>query len=218
MQKSMYSLMLMDEVVKQIDSLAQEKNTNRSNLINQILAEYVSFVTPEKQISDIFSCLDSLLNNKIFSFVDEIGESIRSVKTSLDYKYRPTVKYSIELIKYPKDNILGYLKVVFRTQSQALLNSLEYFFTAFAKMESTYLYEKYNLKVSYEIECGKFTRTLLAVDRFCITIEDAAQGINDYIAMLDEIIKNYLAENYTNFAEIEERYLQYITDKMTVII
>ena len=37
MKKSMYSLMLADEVVKAVDAMAQEQGTNRSNLINQIV-------------------------------------------------------------------------------------------------------------------------------------------------------------------------------------
>ena len=48
LQKSLYSLMLMDDVVREIDRLALQQNTNRSNFINQILAEYVSLMTPEK--------------------------------------------------------------------------------------------------------------------------------------------------------------------------
>ena len=50
LQKSLYSLMLMDDVVREIDRLALQQNTNRSNFINQILAEYVSLMTPEKRI------------------------------------------------------------------------------------------------------------------------------------------------------------------------
>jgi len=41
MAKSVYSLVLRDEVVAEIDRLAYRMNTNRSNMINQILAEYV---------------------------------------------------------------------------------------------------------------------------------------------------------------------------------
>ena len=39
MKKSMYSLMLSEDVVNEIDKLAREQSTNRSNLINQILAD-----------------------------------------------------------------------------------------------------------------------------------------------------------------------------------
>ena len=46
MKKTLYSLMLNEEVVNEIDRLAHKYGTNRSNLINQILAEHVNLVTP----------------------------------------------------------------------------------------------------------------------------------------------------------------------------
>lgn len=41
LKKTLYSLMLSDEVVREADRLAHQMGTNRSNLINQILAEYL---------------------------------------------------------------------------------------------------------------------------------------------------------------------------------
>ena len=46
MKKTLYSLVLNDEVVREVDALAHRMGTNRSNLINQILAEYVNYTTP----------------------------------------------------------------------------------------------------------------------------------------------------------------------------
>ena len=54
MKKSVYSLVLMDDVVNAIDDMAYQMNTSRSNLINQILAEHVSYITPEMRMKDIF--------------------------------------------------------------------------------------------------------------------------------------------------------------------
>ena len=51
MKKNMYSLMLAEDVIQAIDELASEKNTNRSNLINQILADYVSLTSEIYSIS-----------------------------------------------------------------------------------------------------------------------------------------------------------------------
>ena len=62
MNKSLYSLMLMDDVVKEVDKLALRAGTSRSNLVNQILAEYVSVSTPEKQIDSIFRSMEELLS------------------------------------------------------------------------------------------------------------------------------------------------------------
>ena len=46
-KKSMYSIMLMDSVVEAVDRAAYLNGTNRSNLINQILAEHLGVETPE---------------------------------------------------------------------------------------------------------------------------------------------------------------------------
>ena len=61
MSKSVYSLVLSDDVVAQIDRAAYALGTSRSNLINQVLAEYVSLITPEKRRKDIFDSLVSVL-------------------------------------------------------------------------------------------------------------------------------------------------------------
>ena len=49
MKKTLYSLMLSEDVVHEVDLLAHKLGTNRSNLINQILAEYVNMVTPDQR-------------------------------------------------------------------------------------------------------------------------------------------------------------------------
>ena len=60
MSKSVYSVVLMDDVVDAVDRLAYEAGTNRSNMINRILAEYVQLATPEQRMQDIFSSIRML--------------------------------------------------------------------------------------------------------------------------------------------------------------
>ena len=64
MKKNMYSLMLAEDVIREIDRLAAEKNTNRSNFINQILADYVSLTTPEKHVQNIFDIIENLIGGR----------------------------------------------------------------------------------------------------------------------------------------------------------
>ena len=54
MKKTLYSLLLDDSVVREIDRLAHRNGLSRSALVNQILAEYADMTTPERQIGDIF--------------------------------------------------------------------------------------------------------------------------------------------------------------------
>ena len=61
MKKTLYSLVLNDEVVREVDALAHRTGTNRSNLINQILAEYVNYTTPEQRINQVLSTIEELM-------------------------------------------------------------------------------------------------------------------------------------------------------------
>ena len=82
MKKNMYSLMLAEDVIQAIDELASEKNTNRSNLINQILADYVSLTTPEKHVRNIFDIIENFISrqsgNLLYSQPNDMTMSIKS--------------------------------------------------------------------------------------------------------------------------------------------
>ena len=212
----MYSLILMDDVVREVDALAKQQNTNRSNLINQILAEYVSLTTPEKRINNIFTYIESLLGSNTFNSFVEPHERVMSVKSSLDFKYRPTIRYEVELYR-TSDQTIGELKIVFRTQSADLLLRLSDFFELWTRMEQIYLGDYFRKNpVQYSFDNGKFVRT------FCVPYgkeydtEEIAKAISDYIKVFDEIIKNYLAGNYSGVPEIENRYLQYLNESVII--
>ena len=216
MKKSLYSLVLTDDVVKEVDSLAKERNTNRSNLINQILAEYVSFTTPEKRIRDIFTYIDSLLNTNTFNSFIEPYERTMSGKSSLEYKYRPTIKYEVELYKH-EHTVIGELKVIFRTQSADLLYRLHDFFDLWTKMESIYLKDAFrNAEIRYSFENGKFTRTLAFPFGEKYTGEQTAKAISDYIGMFDDIVKGFVSGRYQSVTEIENRYLSYLNNSLII--
>lgn len=127
MKKTLYSLMLNEEVVREIDRMAHRMGTNRSALINQILADYTSVVTPERRIENIFHEIEQLVApaRDLVPFFAPHTTSM-SLKSSLEYKYRPTVKYEVALYG-DKQEGLGELAVIFRTQSAQLLQSMTQF-------------------------------------------------------------------------------------------
>ena len=47
--------------MREVDALAHRMGTNRSALVNQILAEYVSVPTPERRWNDIFEAIEELM-------------------------------------------------------------------------------------------------------------------------------------------------------------
>jgi len=57
MKKSVYSIVLMNDVVAAVDELASRQGTSRSNLINQILAQHVCCTTPEMHMQSVFAAM-----------------------------------------------------------------------------------------------------------------------------------------------------------------
>ena len=210
MNKSLYSLMLMDEVVDEIDKLALRMNTNRSNLVNQILADYVSVSTPEKQIDSIFRQMEELISrsSELVPLVTPNQLSM-SVKSSLQYKYRPTVRYVVQLNRVPGKSI-GDLTVNFRSQSPALLSAMARFFAFWKRLEDAYIAEHYEPgALQYTLSESKFVRTIALPSGRSYKDTDLGAAISAYVTMFDELMKGFLSGKYTE-REIERRYVAYL--------
>ena len=135
----MYSLILAEKVIDEIDRLAASENTNRSNLINQILAEYVSVTTPEKRIAQIFDEMENLFKSAAdLPVYHQQHDNTLSIKSALCYRYRPTIRYEVELFRTAENGAFGQLKVNFRTQSPELLTMLTDFFSLWRRLEEIY--------------------------------------------------------------------------------
>ena len=193
MKKTLYSLMLSEDVVREVDALAHRMGTNRSNLINQILAEYVDLPTPERRINDVFTAMEELMkaSRELVPFFAPNAPTM-SMKSSLEYKYRPTVKYEVELYR-SREKALGELSVIFRTQSAGLLSLLTEFFRLWKRLEDRYLAPVLpGYGVSYALYEGKFVRSIALPERDC-TAEELAEAISGYVEFFDKAMKAYLA-------------------------
>ena len=208
MKKTLYSLMLDEGVVREVDNLAHRMGTNRSSLINQILADYVDYQTPEQRINDVLSTIESLMSpsRELVPFFNPNSFSM-SLKSSLEYKYRPTVKYEVELYRGGEPAI-GALSVVFRTQSQALISAMTDYFRLWKRIEDVHLYALTGFKIDYALYDGKFMRALAAPDADC-TSEELAQAISEYIKLFDKLLKCYLAGSL-DAHEIEAAYYSHM--------
>lgn len=211
MKKCMYSLMLSPDVVREIDILADKQNTNRSNLVNQILAEYVSLITPEKHVKNIFDVVEQMFGQKSnFLFYSQPNDLTMSIKSSLKYHYRPTIRYEVEMYRMPKETI-GQLKILYRTQSPELLVELTRFFKIWMRLEELYISNLFDKDaISYGLENGKFTRTFAVPNHFDYSENDIGNAIGNYIATFDEMLKTCLDGKYTSLEEMERRYLAYL--------
>lgn len=221
MQKSVYSIVLSDDVVTQIDRLAYRHNTNRSNMINQILAEYVSYVTPEKRMQDTFRRMESILQAAdTFQVLMQPTDSTLTLRSAIAYKYNPSVRYAVELYRAPGEAI-GELRVSLRSQNSSLLLYLTQFFRLWMKLESAYLPQ-----TRYQTEDGRMTRTLRpsAVVRDAnaetLTSETLGELLSAYIALFDRALKCFFYHLDTPTAaaaEIELMYRTYLSEHEVVL-
>lgn len=209
MKKTLYSLMLSDDVVREIDNLAHRRGTNRSALVNQILAEYVDLVTPEHRIHDIFRQIGELLSadRELVPFVAP-NASTMSMKSSLQYRYRPTVKYSVELYR-DHSGALGELSVVFRTQSEELLAAMDAFFRLWKAVEDELIAGYLPRPTEYALYNGRFTRTISLSAGRDYSTNDIAGAISAYVRLFDRLMKGYLAGSLSA-EDVRGEYIQWL--------
>ncbi len=220
MNKSVYSLVLSDDVIEAIDRLAYSKGTSRSAMINGILAEAVSYTTPEKRMNDIFGVIESLMGSTGFQIQPQPSDAMLSIRSALKYKYKPVIRYGLELYR-SFDKTIGQLRVSFRTQSETLKSDLTEFLKLWAELENKYIVKFFPEGISYTIDDGKFTRTFRLPEAIEHRSDDEiARAISEYIKMFDEILKIYFAniENRRLAAKLSvDRYYEYLENGIVII-
>ncbi|MBQ8903368.1 MAG: hypothetical protein IJY73_03600, partial [Oscillospiraceae bacterium] len=206
--------------IEVIDRLAYSKGTSRSALINEILAEAVSYTTPEKRMNDIFGAIETLMGNSSFQIQPQPSDAMLSIRSALKYKYKPVIRYSLELYR-SFDKTIGQLRVSFRTQSETLKSDLTEFLKLWAELENKYIVRFFPEGISYAIDDGKFTRTFRLPEAIEHRSNDEiAKAISEYIKMFDEILKIYFAniENRRLAAKLSvDRYYEYLENGIVII-
>lgn len=243
MKKNVYSLVLSEDVIAAVDRLAYQHSTNRSNMINQILAEYVSYVTPEKRMQQILKQVEALLNGQdtFQVMLGNSSDSMLSLRSALSYKYNPTVRYSVELYRNGSasglatpagmaDNpAVGVLKVSLRTQNANLILTMQRFYELWIRLEQHYLGAGSASSAggrSYTVEGGRMTRELRPARApsagsagATITEQTLGQAIARYVQTLDQCMKVYFY-NLENpggaIREMENRYATYLQSGETI--
>ncbi|MBQ8170960.1 MAG: CopG family transcriptional regulator [Oscillospiraceae bacterium] len=217
MQKNIYSLVLSDSVVEAVDDLARAAGLSRSAMINQILAERVAYTTPEMRLKEVLAAVQRSMNEG-FYFLEQPTAATLSCRTALKYRYKPTVRYSVEIFSRGGKKA-GELKVSFRTQNVQLINDLTGFFRCWAGLEQKYIASKVSQDILYTIESGRFTRTL-NMPTENISDELLGSAVADYMAMFDGAMKQYftyLPDTVTASAAAERSYTADITRQRVII-
>ena len=187
MGKSVYSIVLMDEVVEAVDRLAYEAGTNRSNMINRILAEYAQMATPEQRVRDIFSSIEEAVRRQnALQLMLGASDTMLSMRSALRYKYNPSMRYVVELYPHSAE-ALGELRASLRTQNAALLLAIGQFYKLWSGLECVYLQ---GAPRRSETQGGRYARRLLLPQQE-LDSERAGQAIAGYVALFDACLKTY---------------------------
>lgn len=218
MKKRCYNLMLAEDVVERIDRLAADENTTRSGLINRILADYLSLTTPEQRANSVFRTIEDFLSGKGgFSSFFEPNSPVMSIKSPLSYRYRPTLRYSVEMYRTP-DAVIGELTVNFRTQAPELLVELTRFFKLWMQLEALYLSAFFpENAIRYTLGEGRFTRTFAIPNERSYDPEETGRAIGDYVETFDELLKKWLSGEISSQRELENAYLARLNGGMLII-
>lgn len=196
MDKNGYSLMLFDDIVDAVDRMAYERNTNRSNLINQILAEYLSFSTPEMRMKNIFDSVEQMMTGMdSFQVQFQPSDAMISIRSALRYRYKPTIRYILELYRNSEPTV-GELRVSMRTQNQSLIQILNGFFEFWAELEDQAIGSLFpEGHVPCRMESGRYIREfLMPYEEEQRTNEGIANAISEYIQFFDTSLKFYFAD------------------------
>ncbi len=205
MSKSLYSLILNDEVVSKVDKMARVNGISRSSMIEMILANAVSYETPEIRANNIFDEIERLFSHSpTMRYLENQSQYIGTIVGALDYRYNPAIKYNVEL--FPNSDKLGQLKVTLRTQNGMLLDLMSDFYNFYIYLEKTY----YNKGATYLFEQNKFIR-LFDFPNSVVTTKQLAELLTIYVKDFDELLNVYF-NNLTNdvsvFKKVEKRFIE----------
>ncbi|MBE7048989.1 MAG: hypothetical protein E7393_06480 [Ruminococcaceae bacterium] len=209
MKKSVYSLVLTDGVVEAADQLAYQKGMSRSALIDEILAQALSCITPEMRMRGIFISLEEqMVGDNVFKLQARTTDGMLSLHSVIRYKYKPTIRYSVELYRQFRKDSFGELKIQSRTQSAQLMMELDQFYRLWISVEKAYGQE-----AIYYMHEGRLSRQLV-VPPSVQNITETALGdaISSYIKSLDRAMKIYfecLSNRQAAIEKIQRMYALY---------
>ncbi|MBQ7171830.1 MAG: hypothetical protein IJR89_06105 [Clostridia bacterium] len=207
MKKSVYSLVLSDAVISQIDRAAYAMKTSRSALINQILADYVSYVTPESRVRDALDLLErSFSASDLFRIQPLASESMLTLLAPIEFKYNPTVRYCLAF--YKEEEAPAELRVSARTQNPRLILLFSLFYSLWNTAEE-----------NEGGDPGVLTPDARFVKRFrpqsAFSVRDLSDALSAYVRAFDRGVRIFFShpdDRDENAAAVRRLLAEYHTD------
>ncbi len=214
MSKSIYSLVLSDEVVSLVDRAAYQEGISRSAMVNRILAEYASCVTPEARAQGIYSRVAQALDTADRIRVQSGSPSVLMLRSALSYKYNPTVRFSVELSPAEETREggrgVGELRVMLRSQNAQLLELFARFFSLWNWIE-----KMNGAPGGIWDGGGRWCRSLVLPAGKSLSDDEFAAALLAYIRLIDAALEHYFSrlESETESAfTMENLYEAYLNE------
>lgn len=183
MAKSVYSLVLNNDVIAAIDALAVRQGQSRSAFVNHILAEYANLSTPEKRKQEITEITGRMVQQS-FNITVTPGGTL-TLRTALQYKYNPSLSYVVQMDETQGN--LGEVRVALRSQNETLLAHLAGFFSLWQVLEAqTHTGPPLG---EYIEQSNRYVRLLRQVQSW--QSKQTGEAIASYITLLDDCLKAF---------------------------
>lgn len=191
MSKSLYSLILMDEVVKGIDKAAYSLNTSRSALINRILADYLSIKTPDSHADEVFGIVGRTLSESgDIQVCHGTSPSVLTLRSALNYKYNPTLRYTVTLTP-DGESVSGRMEAALRTQNKLLKDKVGGFYHVWSTLMKNGDTDDLHAE-KYYVSDAKYTVFFrIYGDYQNMSTSETASLIADYVRHFDNSIKEF---------------------------
>lgn len=125
MKKNVYSLILSERLVGELDAWAAQKALSRSKAMDSILAQFFYIQTPEQSINKIISDIEMGLE-KHTRLLLRRSNDMMVIRIPLKFKYNPFVRCVVQLFADGCE-----IRLSVRTQNQELINIMNKFYRNF---------------------------------------------------------------------------------------
>lgn len=206
MKKNIYSLVLSDQVIQEADRQAAKRGMSRSAFIDSLLAEALNCLTPEQQRQAVFDQMRQLMKDRMFQIGEAASSGMLSMRTVLQYRYKPAVRYSVLLYRGDGSKredghpaAAGELRVSLRSQNNGLMTVLNGFFDLWIYLEEKRLTECMRssqwgiaLLPAQWWEDGRYYREFCPPESLASDHVALGESIGRYVLLLDHVMRRYV--------------------------
>ena len=133
----------------------------------------------------------------VLRILEQTSAHMMGLQSQLNYKYKPTVQYFVELYKKSDDDCAGVLRIRLRTQNPTLIIQLEQFFRLWISWERDF----WSVETEYQLSPGRLERIIHNPN---VDEETFGQLIGEYVRLFDKYLKAWFSG--TSVEELESAF------------